>query len=217
MAHKQLWPSTWYKDGKIPCPATNCGEVFSENVSKRELSNHWMENLFPSKQVPATIMDSEHSILYHLLYQDSCPRPHCSKTFANINDLFLHETSEHTNLDTFSIEGFIRAVRLGWNSEQGHKAIEPIFRRLMHKLRSDPVAIPLYQHAKVDFPNKLTEEELIDVRIPSYLHEMHGAPYYKPIFPDDFLQHLNPKFGVSDTKWEQSWNRLRQAYAEGSI
>ena len=222
MADGQPWPSTWYENGKIPCRAIGCFKVFDADVDDKKLSKHWRKYLSLNEKRPPTPTEAEHTILYFIWFQTSCPRPYCKEKCGNPKELFVHETTAHTDLDTSTIEGFVSAVRLGLTPNYHGSPYQPILARMMHRLqslraRSDPATLLLFQRARFSLPENFNDKHFLEATVPLQFQLLYKAPYYHPIHPDDFLQHLKPKPGQSSTEWEEAWRFLRRAYAKGSI
>ena len=211
------YPNDWYNvNGNIPCPARDCYMVFdSSNI--HNLASHWNDPKNPAMSILTKV---EHSILFNMLNQGSCPL--CGMATAGGKYLYSHEKERHKTSFLSNLEGFICLVRhvspLKGHQEWAHQAI---FQRLGLNIRDDAAL-------RRDLERRASHEPgyqpgtgiAVILSPPGNRPGGPTAPKNTPIPADDFLKHLAPTaayLAQGDPSWAYTWQDLRIRYASGKI
>lgn len=215
------YPSHWYDDeGKIPCPARDCGMLFTRNTIHR-LGLHWINE----DDAPITLqIKAEHSILHSMILQRKCP--YCDFATPDHRKLFHHEETEHGSSNLSRLNGVVSLARQG----NYYKKVHPIiFQRLVRNIwENSLLRNSLFRRAtdmegpipvKGFVPMQPTPEFLPWILGPPHVYLPGEDPAYPMVSPQDFLKHLAPTdaYRLKDPIWEYRWDELRRRYASGEL
>lgn len=203
------WPIHWYNaESYIPCPARDCTKIF-DSAHVRYMGDHWRD------QDPGSPSYNDHGILLAIRRQTDCV--YCDyHNDLSLKELLAHEQDVHGSSNMSTIDGYLRLMRRGLDTDEARVCRDQAYKRLIGNIWASE-----YRHRILSrvFPEVLPHEASMRrdlAPILSYQNKLAQRPDCAVILAQHFLTHLRPKPDDRST-WPATYHELRGLYASGIV